>query len=122
MLKWDVHGISNVAGEVSLLAGIVMWLTTFPKIRKNMFELFFYTHYLYIIFIVFFMFHLGVYGTCMMLPGLYLFVLDRYLRLLQSQQHVKLISARVLPCEFVELNFAKSPGINHCIIKSSNLI
>ncbi|CAM8977502.1 unnamed protein product [Rhodiola kirilowii] len=38
---------------------------------------------------------------------------DRYLRLLQSQQNVKLISARVLPCESVELNFAKSPGLKY---------
>ncbi|CAM8977450.1 unnamed protein product [Rhodiola kirilowii] len=85
----------------------------FPKIRQNMFELFFYTHYLYIVFVVFFALHLGAYFTCMTLPGFYLFVIDRYLRLLQSQQNVKLISARVLPCESVELNFAKSPGLKY---------
>ncbi|CAM8981481.1 unnamed protein product [Rhodiola kirilowii] len=113
ILKWDKHGISNLAGEISLVAGILMWVTTFPKIRQNMFELFFYTHYLYIVFVVFFALHLGAYFTCMTLPGFYLFVIDRYLRLLQSQQNVKLISARVLPCESVELNFAKSPGLKY---------
>ncbi|CAM8974476.1 unnamed protein product [Rhodiola kirilowii] len=113
ILKWDKHGISNLAGEISLAAGILMWVTTFPKVRQNMFELFFYTHYLYIVFVVFFALHLGAYFTCMTLPGFYLFVIDRYLRLLQSQQNVKLISARVLPCESVELNFAKSPGLKY---------
>ncbi|CAM8977451.1 unnamed protein product [Rhodiola kirilowii] len=73
ILKWDKHGISNLAGEISLVAGILMWVTTFPRLDKTY----------------------------------------RYLRLLQSQQNVKLISARVLPCESVELNFAKSPGLKY---------
>uniref|UniRef100_A0A7N0UDE8 FAD-binding FR-type domain-containing protein n=1 Tax=Kalanchoe fedtschenkoi TaxID=63787 RepID=A0A7N0UDE8_KALFE len=113
MLKWDEVGVSNVAGEIALLAGIAMWLTTFPRIRQKAYELFFYTHHLYIIFIVFFMLHLGINFACMMLPGFYLFVIDRYLRFLQSQQCVKLVSARVLPCESVELNFAKNPGLSY---------
>uniref|UniRef100_A0A7N0VM17 FAD-binding FR-type domain-containing protein n=1 Tax=Kalanchoe fedtschenkoi TaxID=63787 RepID=A0A7N0VM17_KALFE len=113
MLKWDDGGVSNVAGEISQLAGMALWLTTFPRIRQKAFELFFYTHHLYIIFIVFFMLHLGVNFACMMLPGFYLFLIDRYLRFLQSQQSVKLVSARVLPCESVELNFAKNPGMSY---------
>lgn len=118
MLKWEQHGISYLAGEITLVLGIVMWVATFPKIRKNVFELFYYTHHLYIIFIVFFMLHTRLYDTFMMLPGFYLFVIDRYLRLLQSQQHVKLVSARVLPSQYVELNFSKSPGI----VPSSSLV
>ncbi|CAM8917620.1 unnamed protein product [Rhodiola kirilowii] len=113
MLKWDIFKVSNVAGEISLLSGILMWVTTFPSIRQKMFELFFYTHQLYIVFVVFFMLHIGINFALMMLPGFYLFVIDRYLRLLQSQQRVKLISARVLPCKTVELNFAKSPGLKY---------
>ncbi|GAU32368.1 hypothetical protein TSUD_44110 [Trifolium subterraneum] len=46
-----------------------------------------------------------------MLPGFYLFLVDRYLRFLQSQQKIQLVSARVLPCEAVELNFSKNPGL-----------
>ncbi|GFS38806.1 ferric reduction oxidase 2 [Actinidia rufa] len=70
MLKWDKIGVSNVAGELALLPGLAMWVTTFPRIRRKMFELFFYTHYLYILFIVFFIFHVGISYSCIMLPGL----------------------------------------------------
>ncbi|GFY84165.1 ferric reduction oxidase 2 [Actinidia rufa] len=43
MLRWEKVGISNVAGEVALLAGLAMWATSFPRIRRKIFELFFYT-------------------------------------------------------------------------------
>ncbi|KAH0658428.1 hypothetical protein KY289_027176 [Solanum tuberosum] len=111
MLEWNKVGISIVAGEVSLFAGIAMWMTSFPRIRRKLFELFFYTHHLYIIFIVFFVFHVGFTYSCITLPGFYLFLIDRYLRFLQSQQCVCLVSARVLPCQAVELNFSKSPAV-----------
>lgn len=110
MLKWEKTGISNVAGELSLLAGLALWFTTFPRIRRKFFELFFYTHYLYILFMIFFILHVGFSYCCMMLPSFYLFVVDRYLRFLQSRKNVRLISARVLPAQALELNFAKSLG------------
>ncbi|KAJ4953674.1 hypothetical protein NE237_030506 [Protea cynaroides] len=113
MLTWDKVGVANAAGELALLSGLTMWATTFPRIRRKMFELFFYTHHLYIIFIFFFILHVGISYACMMLPGFYLFLVDRYLRFLQSRQRVRLISARVLPCETVELNFSKSPGLSY---------
>lgn len=110
MLKWAKTGISNLAGEISLVSGLVMWATTIPGVRRKFFELFFYTHYLYIVFMVFFVFHVGISYACIMLPGFYIFVIDRYLRFLQSRQRVRLVSARVLPCEAVELDFSKTPG------------
>lgn len=110
MLQWSKTGASNVAGELSLLFGLVLWVTTFPPIRRKMFELFFYTHYLYIFFIIFFVLHLGISYSCLMLPGFYLFLVDRYLRFLQSSQRARLLSARLLPCETIELNFSKSQG------------
>ncbi|XP_031128312.1 ferric reduction oxidase 2-like [Ipomoea triloba] len=113
MLKWDPHYISNVAGEISLVLGLTMWVTAFPSTRRKMFELFFYTHYLYIAFMVFFILHTGIFYACIMLPGFYLFLIDRYLRLLQSKQNVRLISARLLPCETFELNFSKAPGLKY---------
>ncbi|KAL6127679.1 hypothetical protein ACLB2K_071042 [Fragaria x ananassa] len=113
MLKWEKIGISNVAGEVALLAGLVMWATSIPRIRGKIFELFFYTHHLYIVFIVFFVFHVGFSYACIMLPGFYLFMIDRVLRFLQSQQRIRLVSARVLPCEAVELSFSKIPGLSY---------
>ncbi len=112
MLKWEKIGVSNLAGEIALVAGLAMWLTTIPRIRRKVFELFFYTHYLYIIFMIFFILHVGISYCCMMLPGFYLFVIDRFLRFLQSRRNVRLLSARVLPCETLELNLSKSLGNN----------
>ncbi|XP_062000740.1 ferric reduction oxidase 2-like isoform X1 [Rosa rugosa] len=113
MIKWEKTDISNIAGELSLLSGLAMWVTTIPRIRRKMFELFFYTHYLYIPFMVFFIFHVGVSYAGIMLPGFFLFVVDRYLRFLQSGRRARLVSARVLPGESLELNFAKSPGLKY---------
>ncbi|KAF9615573.1 hypothetical protein IFM89_024662 [Coptis chinensis] len=113
MLKWEKVGVSNVAGEMSLLAGLAMWATTFPRIRRKMFELFFYTHYLYILFLIFFVLHVGIAYSCLMFSGVYLFLIDRYLRFLQSRQKVRLLSSRLLPCQTVELNFSKSTGLEY---------
>ncbi|KAK4738812.1 hypothetical protein R3W88_002509 [Solanum pinnatisectum] len=113
MLTWDPHYISNVPGELGLLVGLILWATTFPAIRRRMFELFFYTHYLYILFMVFYLLHTGMFYACIMLPGFFLFLIDRYLRFLQSKQKVRLISARVLTCETVELNFSKISGLEY---------
>lgn len=110
MLKWEKIGISNVAGEVGLLTGVTIWLTSISRIRRNIFELFFYTHHLYILFVIFFILHVGFSYCWITLPGFYLFLIDRFLRLMQSQQKVRLVSARVLPCQVVELNFSKTPG------------
>ncbi|GJV61159.1 ferric reduction oxidase 2 [Tanacetum coccineum] len=89
-----------------------MWATTFPRIRRKMFEVFFYAHHLYILFMVFFVFHVGISYASIMLPGFYLFMIDRFLRFLQSKGNVRLISSRVLPCETLELNFSKSQGLS----------
>ncbi|KAL8111530.1 hypothetical protein AgCh_019298 [Apium graveolens] len=113
ILEWKKTHVSNVAGEISLLFGLVLWVTTFPRIRRRMFELFFYTHYLYIFFIIFFVFHLSINYFCYMLPGFYLFMVDRFLRFLQSKQCAQLVSARILPCETVELNFSKDQGLSY---------
>ncbi|KAK3220449.1 hypothetical protein Dsin_014419 [Dipteronia sinensis] len=113
MLKWDKILISNLAGEIALLSGLAMWMTSIPRIRQKIFELFFYTHQLYIVFVVFFVFHVGFSYASIMLPGFYLFLIDRFLRFLQSQQRIRLVSARILPCETVELNFSKSPGLSY---------
>ncbi|XP_068314564.1 ferric reduction oxidase 2-like isoform X1 [Pyrus communis] len=113
MIRWDKIGVSNLAGELSLLPGLIMWATTIPRIRRQMFELFFYTHYLYILFMIFFILHVGITYTCIMLPGFYLFLVDRFLRFLQSQTRVRLVSARVLPGETIELNLAKTPGLKY---------
>ncbi|ESW11797.1 hypothetical protein PHAVU_008G060100 [Phaseolus vulgaris] len=110
MLEWKRTGISNVGGEVALVAGLLMWIATIPRIRRKAFELFFYTHYLYILF---FIFHVGFAYACTMLPAFYLFLVDRYLRFLQSRHQVRLISARLLPCQTLQLNFSKTHGLSY---------
>ncbi|KAH9604127.1 hypothetical protein KSS87_010467 [Heliosperma pusillum] len=112
-LKWEKVGVSNVAGEIALLSGLILWIATFPRIRRKMFEVFFYTHHLYIVFMLFFFLHVGISYAFYMLPGIFLFIIDRYLRFLQSRQRVRLLSARVLSCQAIELNFAKNPSLTY---------
>ncbi|XP_057780591.1 ferric reduction oxidase 2-like isoform X3 [Salvia miltiorrhiza] len=112
-LKWGDNYVSNVAGEMSLLCGLAMWITSYPKIRRKMFELFLYTHYLYIFFMIFFIWHIGIGFACIMLPGFYLFLMDRYLRFLQSRNKARLVSARLLSCDIIELNFFKSRALSY---------
>ncbi|PON96999.1 Phthalate dioxygenase reductase [Trema orientale] len=90
-----------------------MWVTSFGRVRRKMFEVFFYTHHLYTLYIVFYILHVGVAYFCMILPGIFLFFIDRYLRFLQSRDRVRLLSARVLPGGNFEMNFAKSPGLQY---------
>lgn len=83
-----------------------MWVAVLPRIRRQKFELFFYTHQLYFVFLA------CVAFFAIILPGVSLFLIDRSLRFFQSRQKARLVSARLLllPCETVELNFSKSPG------------
>ncbi|CAN6461945.1 unnamed protein product [Victoria cruziana] len=113
MLTWVRVGTSNVAGELALLFGLALWVTTLPYIRRKMFELFFYTHQLYVLFVVFYVFHVGASHFYMFLPGIYLFMVDRFLRFLQSRRPTKLLCARLLPCHVVELSFSKRRGLHY---------
>ncbi|XP_015947735.2 ferric reduction oxidase 2-like [Arachis duranensis] len=113
MVKWEKIGISNVAGEISLVCGLILWIATIPGIRRRFFELFFYAHYLYIFFMIFFIFHVGISYASIMLPGFYIFMVDRFLRFLQSRTHIHLVSARVLPCDTIELNFSKTHELSY---------
>lgn len=111
MLTWARTRVSIVPGELALLSGLAMWATALPRIRRRMFELFYYAHHLYIPFVVFFALHVGVTTFCYVLPGVFLFMVDRCLRCLQSRNRVRLVSARILPSQDVELNFSKIPSL-----------
>ena len=110
MLEWANTGISNLAGELALLSGLVLWAATLPRVRRKMFELFFYLHHFYILFLLFFLLHIGIGFFLLILPGVFLFMIDRFLRFLQSRRRVRLVSTRLLPGDTIELNFAKSPS------------
>lgn len=109
-LEWSRTYVSNVAGEIAFVISLAMWATSFPCFRRKMFEVFFYSHHLYTVYLLFYILHVGVAYLCMILPGIFLFLIDRYLRYLQSRHRAMLVSARVLPCDTLELNFCKSPG------------
>nr|ADR70888.1 ferric reductase oxidase [Manihot esculenta] len=109
IIEWRDVGISNLAGVISLLAGLFMWVTSLPGVRKWNFELFFYTHQLYVVFVLFFAFHVGDFIFSMAAGAIFLFMLDRFLRFCQSRRTVDVVSAKCLPCGTVELVFSK-PG------------
>ncbi|KAM1613492.1 hypothetical protein ACFX1Z_002017 [Malus domestica] len=113
LLEWSKTYVSNVAGEIAIVLAMAMWITSIPRFRRKMFELFFYTHHLYALYIFFYTLHVGASYFCMLLPGIFLFIVDRYLRFLQSYQRAGLVSARVLPCGTIELNFAKTQGLDY---------
>ncbi|KAF2315583.1 hypothetical protein GH714_040092 [Hevea brasiliensis] len=111
MLEWSKTWVSNVAGEIAVVLALAMWVTSSHRIRRKMFEVFFYTHHLYILYIFFYFLHVGAAYFRMILPGIFLFLIDRYLRFLQSRQQARLLSSRLLPCGYIELNFSKSRGL-----------
>lgn len=110
MLEWSSTYLSNFAGVIAFVLLLVIWGTSFDRVRRKAFEIFYYSHQLYTLYIFFYMFHVGVAYLCMILPGIFLFLIDRYLRFLQSRESVRLDSARLLPNGTMELTFAKNPG------------
>jgi ferric-chelate reductase len=44
ILEWKDIGVANLAGVISLLAGLLMWVTSLHPVRKHKFELFFYMY------------------------------------------------------------------------------
>nr|XP_043632684.1 ferric reduction oxidase 4-like [Erigeron canadensis] len=113
MKEWSKTYLSNVAGEIAFALALIMWVTSIPRVRRKMFEIFFYTHQTYILYLFFYIIHVGVAYFCLILPGIFLFLIDRYLRFLQSRKSVRLISARILPCDALELNFSKITGLDY---------
>ncbi|KAI5657875.1 hypothetical protein M9H77_26668 [Catharanthus roseus] len=112
-LQWSSTYVSNVAGVIAFLFSLVMWITSLYGVRRKMFEVFFYSHHLYILYVFFYVLHVGVGYLCMILPGIFLFLIDRHLRFLQSRQRSRLISTRLLPCGTTELTFSKDPGLKY---------
>lgn len=75
--------------------------------------MFYYTHHLYLIFLVSFLFHAGDRHFYMVFPGIFLFGLDKLLRILQSRPRTCILSARIFPCKAVELTLPKDPKLNY---------
>lgn len=112
--KWQKTGRIYLAGEIALVAGLVIWITSLPQIRRKKFELFYYTHHLYIVFLVFFMFHVGDRHFYMVFPGIFLFGIDKILRIIQSRPETCILSARIFPSKAIELILPKDPSNYFC--------
>lgn len=89
-----------------------MWVTSLPPVRRVQFELFFYTHQLYVVFVVFLALHVGDFVFSIAAAGIFLFMLDRFLRFFQSRSTVDIVSAKCLPCGTVELILSKPASID----------
>ncbi|CAI0438448.1 unnamed protein product [Linum tenue] len=113
ILEWKNIGISNLAGVISLLAGLIMWVTSLQPVRRWNFELFLYTHQLYIVFVVFLAFHVGDFIFSIAAGGIFLFMLDRFLRFCQSRNTVDVVSAKCFPCGTVELTLSKPQSLRY---------
>ncbi|KAK4743287.1 hypothetical protein SAY87_001288 [Trapa incisa] len=107
--SWSDFDIAVLPGVVSLLSGLLLWITSLPPVRRKQFELFFYTHHLYVVFVVFFAMHIGDFIFSIAAGGILLFIIDRFLRFCQSRRTVNVISATSFPCGTVELVLPK-PG------------
>eukprot|EP00268_Persea_americana_P039428 TRINITY_DN39008_c0_g1_i1.p1 TRINITY_DN39008_c0_g1~~TRINITY_DN39008_c0_g1_i1.p1 ORF type:complete len:740 (+),score=82.26 TRINITY_DN39008_c0_g1_i1:300-2519(+) len=113
LLKWNKHDVSYFPGLVSLVAGLLMWVTTLNPVRRRNFELFFYTHQLYAVFVIFFALHVGDFLFSVSAGAIFLFLLDRFLRFWQSRTTVDVISATNLPCGAVELILSKPRNLQY---------
>ncbi|XP_058213684.1 ferric reduction oxidase 7, chloroplastic-like isoform X2 [Rhododendron vialii] len=113
ILEWKTIGVANLAGVISLAAGLFMWVTSLPPVRRQNFELFFYTHQLYIVFVVFLAMHVGDFIFSVAAGGIFLFILDRFLRFCQSRRTVNVISASCSPCGTVELVVSKPANLQY---------
>ncbi|CAL9126214.1 unnamed protein product, partial [Musa textilis] len=113
IMEWKDIGIANLPGVISLAAGLLMWVTSLHPVRKNYFELFFYTHQLYVIFVVFLALHVGDFVFSIVAGAIFLFVLDRFLRFCQSRTTVNILSAACHPCGTVELVLSKPANLRY---------
>ncbi|KAF5946824.1 hypothetical protein HYC85_017052 [Camellia sinensis] len=103
ILAWENVGVANLAGVISLTVNLFIWMTSLPLVKRINFELFFYTYQLYAVFIFFLALYVGDFNFSTAGGGIFLFILDRFLRLCQSRRTVNVISASCLPCGTVEL-------------------
>ncbi|XP_076951073.1 ferric reduction oxidase 7, chloroplastic-like [Bidens hawaiensis] len=113
VLDWKNYKIANLPGVISLSAGLLMWVTSLPPVRRVSFELFFYTHQLYIVFVVFFAMHVGDVLFSTIAAGLFLYMLDRFLRFVQSRKTVDVLSAKCLPSGTLELVISKPQDLQY---------
>ncbi|XP_037493291.1 ferric reduction oxidase 7, chloroplastic [Jatropha curcas] len=113
ILEWENNDIANLAGVISLMVGFLMWITALYPVRNKSFELFFYIHQLYPIFLIFMALHTSDNFFGIAAGGIFLFMLDRFLRFWQSRKTVDIISATYLPCGTIKFIISKSKNLHY---------
>ncbi|XP_011046222.1 PREDICTED: ferric reduction oxidase 8, mitochondrial [Populus euphratica] len=115
MWRWQKTGRIYLAGEIALVTGLVIWISSLPQIRRRRFEIFYYTHHLYIVFLIFFLFHAGDRHFYSVFAGIFLFGLDKLLRIVQSRPETCVLSARIFlfPSKAIELTLPKDPRLKY---------
>lgn len=111
--KWQKTGRIYLAGEIALIAGLAIGITSLPQVRRKRFELFYYTHHLYTVFIIFFLFHTGDRHFYMVFPAIFLFAIERLLRIIQSRPETCILSARIFPFKTIEVILPKEPRLKY---------
>lgn len=107
--RWQRTGRVYLAGVITLVVGVLIWISSLPQIRRKNFQFFYFAHHLYVVFIIFFLLHAGSGHFYLVFSGVLLFALDKLLRIIQSARQTCVISARILPCKAVELRLPKDP-------------
>ncbi|XP_056686173.1 ferric reduction oxidase 8, mitochondrial isoform X2 [Spinacia oleracea] len=111
--SWQKEGRIYLAGGITFVTLLVIWISSLPSVRRKKFNLFFYMHHLYIVFLVFFLFHAGDKHFYMVFAGVFLFVIDKLLRVIQSSSETRLLSVRIFPSKVIELTFPKDPRLSY---------
>ncbi|OWM79288.1 ferric reduction oxidase 7, chloroplastic-like [Punica granatum] len=111
--SWVSSDSAVFPGVIALSAGLLMWVTSLPPVRKKQFEVFLYTHHLYIVFVVFFALHSNDFIFSIPSGGILLFMIDRFLRFCQSRRTVNIISATRFPCGIIELVLSKPANLQY---------
>ena len=95
----------NGSGEISILAGFAVLLTSWKWIRRYMYESFFRLHWvLFLVFIVFGMIHEGTF-IALAVIALVPFAVDYYLRYRVWRRPVNVLAARALAADVVRIDF-----------------
>lgn len=113
LVEWKSNGGANFAGVLCYSVGLLMWVTSLPPVRKKNFELFYYTHQLYVVFIILMALHMGAVNFSEASGGIFLYMLDRFLRFIQSKKVVNIISASCFPCGTIKLVLSKPPKLRY---------
>lgn len=114
LIEWPYYGTSNLAGTISCVAAMIMGATSIPYFRSRHFNTFFSMHQLYIVFFAFYVFHVDFSEVGGAFGPIFLFFIDRFLRMVQSRRQVRGVSARILPSGLVELKIPKQTGEYSC--------